>query len=56
MLDFLHDPTGERVAYISAVSEAGGRLYIGNLVEDYVSVLDLAAVGAAVGDVPTASH
>jgi hypothetical protein len=38
------------------VSEAGGRLFIGNLVQDYVSVLDLAAVGAAVGDVPTAAH
>jgi hypothetical protein len=41
VVDFLHDPTGARVAYVSAASEAGGRLYLGNLVQDYVSVLDL---------------
>lgn len=45
ILDLLHDPDGSRVAFISAVSESGGRLFIGNLVEDYVSVLDLAAAG-----------
>lgn len=50
VVDFLHDPTGERVAFVSAVSEAsGGRLFLGNLVGDYVSVLDLRAVGSAVG-------
>ncbi|KAI8467567.1 MAG: strictosidine synthase [Monoraphidium minutum] len=54
ILDLLHDPDGSRVACISAVSEVGGRLFIGNLVEDYVSVLDLKAVGAVVGE--GASH
>jgi hypothetical protein len=49
VLHLLHDPDGSRVAFVSAVSESGGRLFIGNLVQDYVSVLDLAAVGAAVG-------
>lgn len=49
MLDFLNDPTGGRVAYVSAVSEAGGQLFIGNLVKDYVSVLDLAGAGAGAG-------
>lgn len=43
VLDFLHDPKGERVAFVSAVSEDArtGRLFIGNLVKDYVSVLEL---------------
>ncbi|GBF92278.1 strictosidine synthase [Raphidocelis subcapitata] len=54
VLDFLDDPTGERVAYISAVSEAGGRLFIGNLVKDYVSVLDLGGGGG--GGEAGASH
>jgi hypothetical protein len=56
IVDFLHDPDGSRVAFVSAVSESKGRLFVGNLVQDYVSVLDLAAVGSAVGSVPTASH
>lgn len=50
VLDLLHDPQGSHVAYVSAVSEAGGRLFIGNLVQDYVSVIDLKAVGSSVGE------
>ena len=35
------DPDGQRVAYTSSVTEHGGRLFLGNLGSNYVSVLDL---------------
>jgi sugar lactone lactonase YvrE len=35
---FLNDPTGGRVATVSAAHEHGGRLYFGNLDLDYVAV------------------
>ena len=37
--NFLVDPSGQQVSYISAVSEHEGQLFLGNLVGDYVSVL-----------------
>jgi hypothetical protein len=42
---FLEDPTGEHVAFVSAVEEhminGHPRLFLGNIVQDYVSYLDL---------------
>lgn len=35
------DPDGSVVAFTSAVAEHKGKLYIGNLVEDYVSIYSL---------------
>lgn len=43
VLDVLFDTTGERVAYAAAVSEFDGKLFIGNLAGNYVSVYDLRA-------------
>lgn len=41
VLDLLMDPSGERVAFVSAAKEHGGYLYLGNLVQDYVSRIRL---------------
>eukprot|EP00877_Chromochloris_zofingiensis_P013931 jgi/Chrzof1/8792/Cz03g24210.t1 len=41
VVDFLLDITGEHVSKISSAHEHDGRLYLGNLVTDYVSFLDL---------------
>jgi len=46
---FLMDPSGGRVATISAAHEHGGRLYFGNLDLDYVAVAPLPADGEVVG-------
>ena len=40
----LMDPDGSKIAGVSAVEEHGGRLLMGHLGGDYVSVLDLAAL------------
>jgi hypothetical protein len=40
----LMDPSGEHVSHVSAVTEKGGKLFLGNLGKDYVSVLDLQVV------------
>lgn len=37
----LMDPDGSVVSHVSAVTEHGGRLFLGNLAKDYVSVLQL---------------
>lgn len=47
VLQVLMDPDGSRVSHVSCVTEHDGRLFIGNLAKDYVSVLDLAGGGAA---------
>lgn len=44
---FLCDPTGARVATVSAAHEHGGRLYFGNLDLDYVAVAPLPREPAA---------
>jgi hypothetical protein len=46
VLDFLTDPDGSHISSVSAVSEGTGPngerlLFLGNLVGDYVSVLNL---------------
>lgn len=43
---FLEDPKGGRVAFVSAVeehalTEHSTRLFLGNIVQDYVSFIDL---------------
>lgn len=38
-LQALYDPDGSHVQRISAVTEAGDRLYFGNLAGDYVSFI-----------------
>ena len=43
----LMDPDGSRVSHVSSVTEHEGKLYLGNLAKDYVSVLDLGAAAAA---------
>ncbi len=48
------DPTGERVSHVSCATEHEGRLFLGNLAKDYVSVLDLAATGGAAAAAPAA--
>ncbi|KAF6259877.1 hypothetical protein COO60DRAFT_1638069 [Scenedesmus sp. NREL 46B-D3] len=67
VLDFLTDPTGRHVSAVSAVTEHvtedvdGGsrrRLYLGNLVGDYVSYVDLGpsdAAAAAADESPRAA-
>lgn len=35
------DPDGSQVSHVSSVTEFQGRLYLGNLAKDYVSVYDL---------------
>lgn len=47
VLQCLMDPDGSRVASVACVTEHQGQLFIGNLAEDYVSVLDLAEAAAA---------
>ena len=37
VLQALYDPDGSHISYVSAVTEAGERLYFGNLAKDYVS-------------------
>lgn len=39
VLQALYDPDGSHVKRISAVTEAGDRLYFGNLAGDYVSFI-----------------
>ena len=39
VLQALYDPDGGHVSYVSAVMEAGNRLYLGNLAKDYVSYI-----------------
>jgi hypothetical protein len=39
--ELLTDPSGAHVSFVSAVSEHDGKLFLGNLVGSYVSVLDL---------------
>lgn len=39
--EMLTDTTGRHVSFVSAVSEHDGKLFLGNLVGSYVSVLDL---------------
>lgn len=41
VLQTLMDPDGSVVSHVSAVTEHGGRLFLGNLAKDYVSVLQL---------------
>lgn len=48
VLQTLMDPDGSHIASVSSVTEHQGRLFLGNLMGDYVSVLDLGAVAAAV--------
>ncbi|PSC75234.1 strictosidine synthase [Micractinium conductrix] len=55
VLQVLMDPTGGHVSHVSAVTEHRGRLFLGNLAKDYVSVLDLTAVQAAGADVAAAA-
>jgi hypothetical protein len=60
VLDFLTDPTGRHVAAVSAVTEhvtqdhsgsgSRRRLFLGNLVGDYVSYVDLGPAGSADAD------
>lgn len=40
MLRALYDPDGSHISHISAVTDAGGRLYFGNLAGDYVSYVE----------------
>jgi hypothetical protein len=47
VLQVLMDPDGSRVSHVSSVTEHEGKLYLGNLAKDYVSVLDLGAAAAA---------
>jgi hypothetical protein len=56
VLDFLTDPTGRHVAAVSAVTEhvtqlhdgsSRRRLFLGNLVGNYVSYVDLGPAGTA---------
>jgi hypothetical protein len=47
VLQVLMDPDGSHVSHVSSVTEHAGKLYLGNLAKDYVSVLDLAEAGAA---------
>ena len=55
VLQVLMDPDGSRVSHVSSVTEHEGKLYLGNLGKDYVSVLDLgAAATAAAVAAPTA--
>ena len=42
VLQTLMDPDGSVVSHVSAVTEHGGRLYLGNLAKDDVSVVDVA--------------
>lgn len=42
VLRVLMDPEGSRVSHTSSCTEHAGRLFVGNLGKDYVSVLDLA--------------
>ena len=39
MLQALYDLEGSHISYVSAVTEAGERLYFGNLAKDYVSYI-----------------
>ena len=41
--DALFDPTGARVSTMSCVAQHGDKLFLGNLMGDFVSVVDLAA-------------
>ncbi|KAG2442441.1 hypothetical protein HXX76_002527 [Chlamydomonas incerta] len=41
-LQFLMDPQGEKIAFVSSVLETEDRIYFGNVQLDYVSVLDKA--------------
>jgi len=41
VLQFLLDPTGERVAFVSSATEHQGNLFLGNLRQNYVSVYSL---------------
>ncbi|GMH38773.1 hypothetical protein BSKO_06657 [Bryopsis sp. KO-2023] len=41
VLEKLMDPDGAFISHISAVQEADGKLFMGNLVGDYVSIFDL---------------
>jgi hypothetical protein len=59
VLDFITDPTGRHVAAVSAVTEhvtqdhssgSRRRLFLGNLVGDYVSYVDLGPAGSADAD------
>ena len=47
VLQVLMDPDGSKVSHVSSVTEHEGKLYLGNLAKDYVSVLDLGAAAAA---------
>ncbi|EFN57394.1 hypothetical protein CHLNCDRAFT_20987 [Chlorella variabilis] len=47
VLQVLMDPDGSHVASVSSVTEHDGKLFLGNLGGNYVSVLDLSGVGAA---------
>lgn len=47
VLQTLMDPTGDHVSHVSSATEHAGRLFLGNLGKDYVSVLDLATVPLA---------
>ena len=49
VLETLMDPTGERVFTVSAATEHGGQLFLGNLMGDFVSVVDLADVASSRG-------
>lgn len=59
VLQVLMDPTGERVSHVSCATEHSGRLFLGNLAKDYVSVLDLPDAGngqaTAAGSAPGAA-
>ena len=45
VLSSLMDRHGETVFTVSAVTEFGGKLWLGNLAGDFVSVVDLEKVG-----------
>lgn len=49
MLQCLMDPAGDHVSSVACAVEHGGKLFMGSLAGDCVSVLDLAGLPAAGG-------